>query len=87
MVNIRMLIRDAIKQFTLPIAANGRGYYTIGTNDDLIKYEENLHKRINGIEQRLWQVIKNYNAQKGIILEPTADIYDEDIDQDEENEI
>jgi predicted transcriptional regulator len=67
--NTRMLIKQAMKEIGvregIPIGANGGGYFLITTYDEISKYRDNLIRRINGIEDRLVDVIQAWENSTG----------------------
>lgn len=82
----RGLIKVVMEKKGLPLAADGGGYYIISSLDELKQYHNSLQKRINGIMDRQVMVRAAFISLHPELL-PDADIHDEDIDFDDEEDL
>ena len=60
----RALILESAEKYSIPLAANNRGYYIITSDSEYKEYMENLASRQQGIDKRKEIITKNYKGEK-----------------------
>ena len=60
----RNMILNCAKTYSLPLAANTKGYYLITSKEEYNEYIANLDKRIAGIQERKKIITENYKEWK-----------------------
>ena len=60
----REMIKEAVKKYNIPLAADRNGYYLITNEEEYNTYMNNLDSREEGIEERKRLITENYNLWK-----------------------
>lgn len=59
----RSLILESAEKYSIPLAADNRGYYVITSDKEYSDYMKNLDSRQQGIEKRKEIITKNYKGE------------------------
>lgn len=60
----RQAIWDTAEEFNLPLVSCSKGYFLAETDEEIKEYNENIQRRINGMEETRKMVNKNYKEWK-----------------------
>ena len=59
----RALLLKAAEKYELPLAADADGYYILDTEEEFLRYDRNLQRRISGIEKRRKIIEENFKKK------------------------